>query len=261
MISFGLVNIPIGVYPATEEHELAFHMLHAKDSGRIKNQRVCTVCEEVVAYDDIVKGYEYQKGSYVEITEEDLEKVHVETSQAVSIVAFVDAAEIDPMFFDKPYYIVPGKSADGPYTLLREALRSTGKVGVAKVVLRSREHLAAIRVSGDALMLDTMHFPHEIREAEGIPAQDNKPAKRELEMAEMLINAMSGKFDPSEYKDTYTDDLEELIKKKVAGEEITTPKAEKEPTNVIDIMAQLKASLEGAKKDGDKRSTGRRAAA
>ncbi len=244
MISFGLVNIPVGIYPATSDDEIGFHLLHEKDSGRIKNQRVCTVCNKTVEYGELVKGYEYKKGSYVVITDEDFEKVNVAGSQSINITDFVDSTEIDPMHYDAPYYIVPEEKSETSYALLREALKSTGKVAIATVVFRSREHLAAIRASDNALMLDTMHFPDDVREAEGIPGDEVKVGKRELEMATMLVKAMSAKFDPNAYKDTYKAALQELIDKKVAGEDVETPTIPIAPTNVVDIMAHLKASLE-----------------
>ena len=243
MISFGLVNIPVGMYPATKSDKVRFNFLHKEDDGRISNQRVCQVCGEVIEFDDLVRGYEYEKDHYVTLTDEELDKVEPEATETITIDAFVALDEIDPIYFERPYYLVPSKKSDRAYSLLREALVSTKKVGIARFVLRTREYLAAIRPSGDMLVLDTMHFSEEIREREGAPDGAAQVNKRELEMASQLIAAMVEKFDPEKYHDTYAEALTELIDKKLEGKPIAAKATRKEPTQVGDLMSRLKASL------------------
>lgn len=243
VISFGLVNIPVGIYPATKENQVSFHLLHKKDCGRIKNQRVCSECGEVLDYDELVKGYEYEKGEYVSLTMDEIGKAQSENTDAIKIVKFVDVDEIDPIYFDSPYYIVPGKHGDKAYSLLRHTLEKSGKTGIATFVLRTKEYLAAVRVVGDALLLNTMHFAAEVREAEGIPAA-GKIDEGEAKMALQLVDAMTEKFDIAQFKDHYNDALLELIEKKLEGKPIRAKKEEKQPTNVLDLMSRLKESLE-----------------
>lgn len=243
-LSFGLVNIQVGMYPATKENQLHFHLLHKKDCGRIKNQRVCTVCGEVLDYDELTKGYEYQKGDYVTVTEDDLKKARPEASESLAIKGFVDLDEIDPIYFDSPYYLTPGKKSDRIYALLRDALAKTGKVGIATFVLRTKEYLAVIRPYGEALLLNTMHFADEVRPAEDIPGEIDIPDK-EMDMAVQLVEAMAEEFEPDQYKNNYNEALQSLIEKKLSGKKIETKATPKEPTNVGDLMSRLKASLEG----------------
>jgi len=258
-ISFGLVNIPVGVYSATRSERLAFHFLHEKDMGRINNVRVCQVCGKEVPYDDLVKGYEYEKGEYVALDEKDFEKAAVETSKNITISDFVDVNEIDPMFFDTPYYLVPGKNADHAYVVLRETLKDTEKAGIGKVAFREREHLAAVKPHGRALMLDIMHFPEEITPPNQLelPAEKANIKEKELKLAEQLVESMTDKFDPKKYKDTYRERLEEMIEKKLKGKPIRVKAAKRKPTtNVVDITALLQKSL---KKSGKtKAATGHR---
>lgn len=249
MISFGLVNIPVGMYPATKNDKVRFNWLHKEDGGRIENHRVCKKCGEEVDFDDLAKGYEYEKDHYVTVTDEELAKAQAEATETITIEAFVDLDEIDPIYFEKPYYLVPARKSDRVYALLREALKSTKKVGIARFVLRTREYLAAVRASGNALVLDTMHFSEEIREAEDVPPADAEVNKRELEMATQLVEAMENEFDPNKYHDTYQEAVMELIDKKLEGKTISAKPKHKEPTNVIDLMSRLKASLGKAETD------------
>jgi len=255
MISFGLVNIPVGVFSATRSERLEFHLLHEKDLGRINNVRVCQVDGEEVPYEDLVKGYEYEKGEYVVLTDEDFEKAAAETSKSISITDFVDVEEIDPMFFETPYYLVPGKNADYAYVILRETLKQTQKAGIAKVAFREREHLAAVKPHGRALMLDIMHFPEEITPASELelPGEKATIKDKELRLAEQLVESMTAKFDPKKYKDTYRERLEELIQKKVKGKPIHVKTAKrKATTNVVDITALLQKSLKASGKQKTK---------
>lgn len=252
MISFGLVNIPVGMYPATQGRGVSFNQLHKEDGGRIRVEKHCTKCDEKLEQADLEKGYEFEKDQYVVITDEDLKKVRPEASDNITIHAFVDLDQIDPIFYDTPYYLMPGKKSDKVYALLREALTKSNKVGIATFVLRSKQYLAAVRPSKDALVLDTMHFAEEIRKAEGVPSEKVEVADRELNMALQLIEAMADDWKPEEYKDTYTEALMHLIEQKMEGKEITESYAAPEATDVLDLMSRLKASLENAGKNGSK---------
>jgi DNA end-binding protein Ku len=246
MISFGLVNIPVGLYPATDEQDLQMHLLHKTDHSRVKNQRVCAADNKPVEYKDLVKGYEYEKGKYVEITDEDMDKVKVEGTDNIVIDDFVQAVEIDPKYFEKPYFLLPGKKSEAAYGLLREALKESGKVGIARIVIRTRERLAAVRVDGPVIMLDTMHFPDELREIEAPPAA-TPVGKREMAMAKMLIDSMTTRFEPEKYHDKYHDAMMKMIDEKVAGKEIVSEETHAKPTEIIDLMAYLKNSIDQRK--------------
>lgn len=249
MISFGMVNIPIGVYSATRSERISFHFLHKKDLGRIHNKRVCDVCGEEVAYEDLVRGYEYEKDEYVPLEEADFEKIEAENSKTITITDFVAQEEIDPMYFDTPYYLVPGKNADHAYVMLREALQRTEKIGIGKVVFREREHLAAVKAQGRALMLDTMHFADEITPAEDLklPAAKTNLKDKEIKLAEQLVEMMTGEFEPEKYKDTYRENLEALIESKLKGKRVRAKTTKKKATtNVVDIMSVLRKSLQNS---------------
>ena len=248
-ISFGLVNIPIGVYSATHSERISFNFLHKKDLGRIHNVRVCDVCGKQVPYEDLVRGYEYEKGEYVALEEEDFDKIAIESSKTINVMEFVDQEEIDPMFFDTPYYLAPGKNADHVYALFREALKESGKVGIAKVAFREREHLAAVKAHENALMLDTMFFADEIAKPGELDLpRTAKISEKELKLAEKLIEEMSGKFKPEKYEDTYREALLEMIEAKVKGKHGKAKRvaSKKATTNVVDIMSKLKASLKAS---------------
>lgn len=250
-ISFGLVNIPVGVYSATRSERLSFHYLHEKDMGRINNIRVCQVCGKEIPYDDLVKGYEYAKDEYVALDDKDFEKAAAESSKNISITDFVDMNEVDPMFFDTPYYLAPGKNAEHAYVVLREALKDTEKVGIGKVAFREREHLAAIKPHGRALMLDIMHFPDEITPSTrlDLPTEKIKVKDRELQLAEQLVESMTSKFDPKKYKDDYRERLEKTINSKVKGKPVRATTTKRRPTtNVVDITALLQESLRSSGK-------------
>ena len=247
-ISFGLVTIPVSVYPATEEKTLRFNQLHAEDGGRIRMKRTCSVDGEEITFDHIVKGYEYEKDKYVVLTEDDFDKVPVESSRAIDIVQFVDLEEIDPMMYKKSYYLIPEETGAKAYALLREALSQENKVGVAKVSFRDKEHLAVLRFKDDAFVLETMYWPDEIRAAEfGDVKVDAKVRPQELEMAKTLIENLTSEWSPEEFTDEYREALLRIVEAKIAGEEIEMVEAE--PTaKVVDLMEALKASVAAAKK-------------
>lgn len=248
-ISFGLVTIPVSVYPATEEKTLRFNQLHASDGGRIRMKRTCSIDGEEVPYEEIVKGYEYEKDKYVVLTDDDFDAVPVESSRAIDIVQFVDLEEIDPMMYKKSYYLVPEETGAKAYALLREALQQEGKVGVAKVSFRDKEHLAALRFRDDAFVLETMYWPDEIRAMDfgDVDVSKVKVRDQELDMAKSLIGSLTSAWSPEEFADDYRAAMLGIVEKKIAGEEIEIVTAE--PTaKVVDLMEALKASVAAAKK-------------
>jgi DNA end-binding protein Ku len=254
-ISFGLVTIPVSVYPATEEKTLRFNQLHDEDGGRVRMKRVCSIDGEEVGYEHIVKGYEYEKDRYVILTDEDFEAIPVESSRAIDIQQFVELEEIDPMQYKKSYYLVPEETGAKAYALLREALNRSGKVGIAKVSFRDKEHLAALRFRDEAFVLETMYWPDEIREADfGGVDVSAKIRPNELEMAQTLIDNLTADWDPAEFKDEYREAMLRIVEAKINGEEIEI--VEPEPTaKVVDLMEALKASVAAAKK-GTKAESG-----
>jgi DNA end-binding protein Ku len=246
-ISFGLVTIPVAVYPATEEKSLRFNQLHDEDTGRIRYKRVCEVDGQEVPYEHIVKGYEYEKDHYVVLTDEDLDSVPLESSRAIDIQQFVELDEIDPLLFKKSYYLVPDETGAKAYALLRRALTEESKVGIAKVSFRDKEHLAALRFKEDVFVLETMYWPDEIRAADfDTVSADGRVRDNEVQMARSLISSLSEPWNPDAYHDEYREALQEIVEKKVAGEEIETP-PEQAPARVVDLMEALKASVEAAK--------------
>jgi DNA end-binding protein Ku len=249
-INFGLVTIPVKLQTAIRTNDLRFNFLHKKDEGRINNVRRCSLDGEELSYDDIVRGYEYEKGRYVILSDEDLKSVNPEATQSVDIVQFVDLAEINPMYFDKPYYLEPEKRGRHAYALLREALKTSGKVGIAKVVIRSREHLAALKPNGDALVLELMHFADEIVDQASLdfPASE-KPLENEMKVAKMLIDTMTEPFDATQFRDEYRDEVLAMIEARAAGKQTeAVPAKAPRHDNVVNLMDVLQKSLEASKK-------------
>lgn len=249
-MTFGLVNIPVRLYSAVQEKSLRFHLLHDEDKGRIKYQRVCAKCGKEIGWDDIVKGYEYSKDHYVTFTEDELASVDVESIRAIDIVSFVPLEDIDPIYFNKTYYVAPEPSGLKAYQLLSDALEAEGKVGVAKVALRDKEHLATVRLKDGTFVLETMHWPDEIREPQFEELEKKaRVSDAEVKMARQLVQQLSTEFHPEEFEDEYRQRLEELVEQKVEGQEVTVAAApEEEPTKVVDLMEALKASVADAKK-------------
>ena len=255
-ISFALVSIPISLFSATRRNELSFHHLHKKDMSPVSYKRFCDTEDVELAWEEITKGYEYEKGQYVEITDEDLDKADVELTKTIQIVEFVQEEEIDPIYFDKPYYLEPQKGGERAYALMRDALAESKRVGIAKVVLKSREHLAAVKSIGDMMTLQTMRFAHEIVDAGSLTLPKKAEiSKKEMDLAHTLIDSMSDKFDPGKYKDDYYDKVLEIIQMKVAGvsPQAPTPKGPA-PARVVDLMEILKQSLNETKKNKAARS-------
>ena len=247
-ISFGLVTIPVAVYPATEEKTLRFNQLHDEDLGRVRYKRACEKDGKELTFEHIVKGYEYEKDHYVVLTDEDFDAVPIQSSRAIDIQQFVHLDEIDPVLYKKSYYLLPEETGAKAYALLREALSQDNKVGIAKVSFRDKEHLAALRFRDDAFVLETMYWPDEIREADfGGVNVDAKVRSQELEMARQLIDNLTSDWNPEAYTDEYREALLKIVEAKIAGEEIELVAAE--PTaKVVDLMEALKASVAAAKK-------------
>src|SRR5688572_28809830 len=259
-ITFGLISIPVRLYSAVQEKSLKFNLLHGEDGGRIKYERVCSKCGKKVSWDDLVKGYEYSKDHYVTFNDEELEGLDVDSIRAIDVVAFVPLADIDPIYFNKTYYVGPEATGIKAYRLLADALDAEGQVGVAKVALRDKEHLATIRLKGDMFVLETMHWPDEIRQPE-FEELDKKVEVRdtEVKMARQLIQQLSSSWDPDAFRDEYRVALEELVEKKVAGQEIAiAAEPDEEPTKVVDLMEALKAPVEQAKKAKDAGGAGKK---
>jgi DNA end-binding protein Ku len=256
-ISFGLVNIPIALYNATRREELRFHLLRAKDLSPINYKRVAEADGKEVPWEEIVKGYEYEKGKYIVLKEEDFKKADVEATQTVDIVDFVDLKQINPMFFSKPYYLEPKKGGEKAYILLREALQQTGKAGIARVVIKARQHLAVVKPQDDKLSLELLHFANELIDPADLKIPKKISAsKSELEMAKTLISRMSAKWEPEKYKDEYRTALMQLIEEKIrhGGREVPAKGNVKPTTNVIDLAKVLKQSLEESEKKLSKKA-------
>lgn len=257
-ISFGLVNIPVRVESATRDNSPSFRMLHGQDHTPIRMKRVRQDTEEAVEYKELVKGYEYEPGHYVILDDEDFKQVALEVTRTIDIMDFVDESEIDSRYFDKPYYLAVQPGGEKAYSLLRRALQETGKVAVAKVVFRNREHLAAVKVVGDVLVLDTMRFADELIpldrvETPGEEAEE-RLSEKEVEMALQLVEQLSTEFDATEYKDEYNEKLMERIRAKIEGKEIARVEVEEAAeAEVVDLVARLKESLEKAEKEREER--------
>jgi len=261
-----LVNIPITLYTAVRREELKFHMLRKSDMSKINYKRVAEADGKEVPWEEIVKGYEYEKGKFVVLDEKDFQRVDLEATQTVDIQDFVDVEEIDPMFFYKPYYLEPQKGGDKAYVLLRETLEKTKKVGIAKVIIKTRQYLAGVKPLKHALVLELMHFAEELSDPEklNVPKKTAQPGKREMDMAKALVDSMSAEWNPSKYKDDYRDALMDVIEEKVesGGEEIEEKAKPKKPsTKVIDLVAVLQESLAQSRGEGKKRGKKSRATA
>ncbi|MGG4453588.1 Ku protein [Brevibacillus porteri] len=245
-ISFGLVNIPVRMFTATEERDIRFRQLHKECNTPIKYTKMCPHCQREVDTSEIVRGFEYEKGHFVMIDDEDLEAITPETRRAIEIIDFVDLSEIDPVYFHKSYFLSPQDTGEKAYALLRSAMEQTGKIGVAQVTMRNRQSLAVIRLYEHCIMLETIFYPDEVRPVSQVPALPEATvplAENELKMATELISNMTIPFDPAKYTDEYRSDLQKLIEKKLEGQEIATAPTVAR-TNVIDLMQALKESLE-----------------
>jgi DNA end-binding protein Ku len=248
-ISFGLVTIPVSLYPATRREELKFRLLRKSDRSPVNYKRVAEADGKEVPWDQIVKGYEYEKGKFVIIKDEDFARVDVEATQTVDIINFVALDEVDPLLFYKPYYLEAGKGGDKAYVLLRDALVESGKIAVAKVVIRARQHLAGVKPQKKGLMLELMRFPEELLEVSEFKKRVEKAVgKAEMQMAKQLIQSMSSEWKPEQYTDEYHEALEKMIQEKIEhGDEIAAPRVkQKKPTNVVDLTSVLQQSIQQA---------------
>jgi DNA end-binding protein Ku len=253
-ITFGLVTVPVKLVTATRSQDVRFNQLEEGTGSRIRYRKVSEVTGEEVPNERIVKGYEISPGQYVVVDQEEMDAFAPKATRMIEIEDFVDLDQIDPIFFENPYYLTPDRGAAKPYRLLLDAMADLEKVAVGRFVLRGKEHLVAIRPVGDALCIETMRYADEvvpIDELEGLPEGDVEPTKRELDMAHQLVEALSGEFEPDKYHDEYREQMRELIEKKAAGEEIVAEPLVEEPAKVVDLMAALEASLARAGKGGD----------
>lgn len=248
-ITFGLITLPVGLYTATEDRDVSFHLLSAEDGARIRYKRVNPNTDEEVDWDDIVRGFEYEEGRYVTFTDEELDRIPSDSVRAIDVLQFAQAEEIDPIYFERSYYIAPEPSAVKAYEVLREALQRSERVGISKVTIRKKERLCTLRPKDDVLVLETMKWPDEIR----IPDFEELEAgveatSQEVEMAQSLIDHLSGDFDPASFHDSYRERLEEAIARKIQGEEIQlAPDEGPEPEKVTDLMEALRASVEASR--------------
>jgi DNA end-binding protein Ku len=251
-ISFGLLNVPVKLYSAVARHNIALREIRGSDSARIKHRRVAEGTDEEVPYDEIIKAFELTEGQYVPISKDEMSALAPEKTRAIDVQDFVDLDEIDPIYFDSPYYLGPAEGAEKAYSLLAKAMQASGKVAIARFVFRNKEHLAAIRTAGGVLTLTTMRFADEVvpasELAEVLPDKAPKVAKKEQEMAEQLIDSLSTDFDPSSYRDEYREQLLGLIERKAEGKEIVAPESEApQATKAPDLMAALEQSIAAAK--------------
>jgi DNA end-binding protein Ku len=263
-ISFGLVTVPVRLSPAVRRQGISFHQLHAEDGARIQHRRFCSAEDREVPREEIVRGYELEGGRYVTVTDEELERLDPERTHTIDIERFVDIGEIDPVLYDSSYYAIPdGEIAAKPYELLRRAMANSGRVAIGRVVIRTKEHLAALRPTGELLTVSTMLFPDEVvpREEVEVPAARGEASDGEVEMACKLVESLSAEFEPESYRDTYREQVQELIECKARGEEVVVEPAAERPTPAPDLMAALEASIARARGgdggDGDP-SNGRR---
>jgi len=249
-IAFGLVNIPIELYSATRDHRPKFRLLHAKDEEPVRYERVCQKEGKPVAWEDLVKGYEYAKNQFVVLTKDDFKTAAVEKTKTIDIMDFVDPSEIDERYFETPYYLLPGKGAERAYSLLREAIRDSARIGIAKIILRDAQHLAAVEAIGDALVLTMMRFADELADlSEFRFPQKTEIRAAELNMAKQLIASLESKWDPEKYTDQYKENLLRVINAKMKGKAPKLLAEDHGPkqAEVVDLMARLRASLEGKK--------------
>jgi DNA end-binding protein Ku len=247
-VSFGLVSVPVKLYSATESKDISFRQVHAQDGGRIKYQRVCSIDGEEVPYSDIAKGYETEDGEMVIIDDSDMEDLPVSSSREIAVEKFVPSEQIDPMLFEKSYYLEPEKTGAKPYALLRQALLDSDRMALVTVALRNRTSLAVLRVRDDVIVLQTMMWPDEIRQPDfgSVDTSDAKPA--EVKMANMLVETLAGDFEPDEFEDDYRTAIEEMVRAKIEGGEVKrTPQSTKTSGEVVDLLAALQKSVNAAK--------------
>lgn len=257
-ISFGLLNVPVKMGAATSRESISFRMLHKECNTPISQKKFCSKCNKEISNDDIVKGYEYEPGKFVILTEEDFEAVPIKTAKYINIVDFIKLEEVDPVYYDKTYYLWPEKGGEKPYLILRNAMKETGRVAVAKVTIRQKEHFCLVRLIDDTLALETMFYPNEVRAKDelGIDAIEKsieiRPA--EMDMAVKLVENLTASFDPEKYKDNYREELLKIIRAKIEGQQIVEAPDIPQSSNIIDLMERLRQSVEATKKKADDKS-------
>ena len=251
-VSFGLVSIPVNLFPATEKKAVKFTHLHDRCKAPLKYKRVCSSCGEEVAWENTLRGYEYERGKYVILREEELDPFPQGRSKTVDILDFVDLKEIDPVYFDKTYYLAPGETGEKAYLLLKKTMEETGKIAIARVMIRTRETLAALRVYDNILTMETMFFPDEVRKTEMVPVNAREEGislqENELKMARQLVENLETDFKPEKYRDEYRERILETIRAKAAGEEIETPEAPRED-KIVNLVEALQASVKMTEKE------------
>ncbi|MEZ4554471.1 MAG: Ku protein [Dehalococcoidia bacterium] len=246
-ISFGIVNIPVRLFTATQDKDISFRMLHEKDNARIRFIRICSEEDVEVSNDEIVRGYEYEKDHYVVLTDEDFDQLPLPSKHTIDLTAFVNAEEIDPVFYEKSYYLEPEDTGVKPFALLMRALQEKGLTAVAKIAIRNKEQLCALRPMDGTLMLETLFYPDEIRVERGVEAPEVAVSDQELQMASALIDLLTEEFDPAKFQDTYREALMQVINAKLEGQEVVEAEAPA-PAKVVDLMAALKASVEATRR-------------
>ncbi|MBH0166157.1 Ku protein [Fictibacillus sp. 7GRE50] len=247
-ISFGLVNIPIKLFAATENKDIKMRYLHEKCHSPVQYEKICHVCEETVDSKEIVKGYEYEPGKFVVVEKEELDELAGVSDKSIEIIDFIKLEEIDPIFYNRSYFVGPGENGTKSFALLKKAMEETGKIGLAKFTLRSKEHLAAVRVYKNGLVLETIFYPDEVRNVDHVPGLTDEVSlnEKEVEMAKQLIEQLTAPFEPEKYEDEYREAVLELINSKISGDEVKVAK-EKPKTNVVDLMEALQASINESK--------------
>lgn len=257
-LSFGLISMPVRLFSGARGSRVGFHMLHREDNTRVKQQLYCPADERVVERSEIVKGYEYEKGEYVVIEPEEIKKIEPKTTKAMEILEFVKASEIDPLYFESSYYLMPEEGGKHPYALLAAAMRKSEYVAIAKLTMHNREYMCFLRPYENGLMLHTMYYEDEVRRIKEFAPPDAQLKEGELKIADQLIKALEAKFDPSKYHDTFEENLKELIQARLQGKQVTPVEKPRKPAPVVDIMAALKQSIAQIE---DKKKPGQRAAA
>ncbi|MCA1054479.1 Ku protein [Rossellomorea aquimaris] len=261
-ISFGLVNIPIKLHSATEDRDIKLRSLHKECHSPIKYEKICPVCDEELDQSDIVKGYEVTKGKFIVLEEEELNAIkETNAEKTVEILDFIKMEEIDPIFFDRSYFVSPNDTGKKAYTLLRKALVSSGKVGIAKITMRSKEQLSVVRVYNNTLVMETIHYPDEVRPSKDVPnvPEEDEVSGKELETATMLIEQLTTEFNPEQYHDEYRERLSQLIESKQTGDKVVTAKEKAPKENVSDLMAALQASIDSSKPEKKKETKAKEA--
>jgi DNA end-binding protein Ku len=258
-ISFGMVSIPVDLFTATEDKDVSFHLLHEECGNRVNQLRWCPYHERAVAWDELVRGYEYAKNEYVVLTDEDFDKLPLPSKRTIELSAFVHSEEIDPIYYEKSYYLAPKEGGAKAYALLMRVLEEKGLVGLAKIAIRNKEQLCALRPKDGSLVMETLYYPDEIRVGEGLDKSEREVSDREMQMATTLVDVLSERFDPSKYHDEYRQALMELIEAKQKGQEVVAPPAP--AGKVVDLMAALRQSVEAAKQrrpeEPERREVGR----